>query len=79
MARIRHFMRALSAPPLAYAGERDALVSERQSLMADLETLPPGSRLRPGVEYRLRRVTTRLMQIGAPLAPVPGSTRKDLQ
>lgn len=79
MPRSRVFMPGVSVPPLEYAGEREALCAEHRSLKADLRNLPPRSHLRPGLEYRLRRVTTRLMQIGAPSTPVPGLNRKDMQ
>lgn len=66
-------------PPLAYAGERERLVDERNDLLLEIKGLPPASRCRAGLEHRLRRVTTRLLALGKAPAPVPGTDRKDLQ
>jgi hypothetical protein len=43
-------------------GERERLVEERRELHADLARLPKNSRLRPGLEYRMVKVTSRLLQ-----------------
>lgn len=50
------------APPLMHFGERERLVEERRELLADLAKLPRHSRLRPGLEYRMVKVTSRLLQ-----------------
>lgn len=66
---------------VAYAGERDWLAWEMGELRHRLETLPLGSRLRPGIEFVLARITRRMLEIEAigPEIIPPGSTRKDLQ
>lgn len=65
------------APPLAYAGERERLAEERGELIADLKRLPPRSRLRAGLEYRLAKVTARLLATEGAVI-IPGTTRADL-
>lgn len=67
------------APPLAYAGERTRLIEEREAIRADITRLPPQSRFRAGLEYRIRQITTRLLALGDEPPPVPGADRKDLQ
>lgn len=79
MARTRTLMPALSAPPLAYAGERDALLQEREELLAKLRRNAPGSIYTPGLRRRLNTVTARLLVLGEALPPLTGSNRKDLQ
>ena len=79
MPRLPEQTRHAVAPALVYAGEREWLAFERDELSRKLATLPPGSRLRPGIEHVLMRVTSRLLVIGAPSEPVPGLDRKDLQ
>jgi hypothetical protein len=66
----------LFVPPLAYAGERERLAEERGELLAALKRLPPRSRLRAGLEYRLVKVTTRLIATEGAIV-VPGSNRAD--
>lgn len=49
------------APPLTHFGERERLTDERMELVAELKKLPRNSRLRPGLEYRLVKITSRLL------------------
>lgn len=66
------------SPPLIHLGERERLVEERVELLQDLERLPAHSRLRPGLEYRLFKVTSRLLTF-APVRDVPMRQRADLE
>ena len=49
------------APPVIHQGERERLADERRELLAELSVLPRHSRLRPGLEHRLVKITARLM------------------
>jgi hypothetical protein len=47
-----------------HQGERERLAEERRELLHELAGLPRHSRLRPGLEHRLVKITTRLMLFG---------------
>lgn len=64
------------APPLMHLGERERLAEERAELLEDLKNLPTQSRLRAGLEYRLVKVTSRLL-VFAPVRDVPIRQRAD--
>ncbi|MGL5447465.1 MAG: hypothetical protein ACRDBL_09165 [Rhabdaerophilum sp.] len=66
------------APPLIHLGERERLAEERVELLQDLQRLPANSRLRPGLEYRLVKVTSRLL-VFEPVRDVPVRPRADLE
>ena len=68
------------APPLAYAGERQWLVSERNRLQALVKKLPKHSKLKPGISHVLSGIHTRLLVIGeTDEPPIPGADRADLK
>ena len=69
----------LSAPPLAYAGERTALLAEREELLAKRRRNAPGSPNCRAIHKRLVTITARLMALGVEPPPAPGNDRKDLQ
>lgn len=69
----------ISAPPLAYTGDREMLEAKRAELAAQLRRVPERSPFRPGLQRAFTRVTAQLMAINGAPPPVPGSTRKDLQ
>lgn len=52
------------APPVIHQGERERLADERKELLDELAILPRHSRLRPGLEHRLVKVTARLLSFG---------------
>lgn len=66
------------APPLMHFGERERLTDERVELIAELEELPKNSRLRPGLEYRLVKITSRLLVLNQAVDVVMPN-RADLQ
>lgn len=67
------------APPLAYTGDRERLIAERAEILAKLRRVPERSPFRWALQRSLIRVSTQLIAISEAPAPVPGSTRKDLQ
>lgn len=78
MRALRPSTREIIGPPFAYDGERERLTAEYRDIKRELDSLPPKSRLRAGLEHRIRKITTRMLMIGdaAPLQPVK---RADLQ
>lgn len=78
MRTLRPASRTTIGPPYAYEGERERLTEERRDIKRLLDGLPPKSRLRAGLEYRLTAITTRMLAIGDP-SPVQPSSRRDLQ
>lgn len=77
MARVRPSVPV--APPLAFTGDREQLIAERAEILAKLRRVPERSPFRPALQRSLVRVSAQLVAISQAPAPVPGSTRKDLQ
>lgn len=78
--RARHLRPARPvAPPLAYAGEREAVRAELAEVEAKLRRNAPGSIYRPPLERHRCRLVARLLDLGEPAAPEPGQDRKDFQ
>lgn len=77
MARLR--LSRPVAPPLAFTGDREQLISERAEILAKLRRVPERSPYRWALQRSLVRVSAQLIAISQAPAPVPGSTRKDLQ
>lgn len=70
---------SLIAPPLAYAGEREALRVELGEIIGKLKRCPDRSPFRPALQKSFTRITARLLALGDAPAPVPGADRRDLQ
>lgn len=75
----RHRPSGPVAPPLVYAGQRERLLADRAEILAKLRRVPVHSPYRPALQRSLVRVSAQLIAISEAPAPVPGSTRKDLQ
>lgn len=67
------------APPLAYTGDQERLIAEREEILSKLRRVPERSPFRPALQRSFTRVTAQLVAISQAPAPIPGSTRKDLQ